>query len=184
MHKTSYFSYTRPVNSKQSLHMKILFTALTLLSFVQVTSAQKFLVLDRYGLNRERLVEGDKIRFKQKLNPAIFNDYVALLKDTSLVISTSELEIPLSEFETVYFQRGVPTFLQYSGAFVGGGFLFASAVYPLVSDAQYDQRESFIIGASFAVLSQSMRFFKWKKFKFNRKARIRIINTTYKKEKD
>jgi len=138
------------------------------------------LVIDRYGLKREKLMEGDKIKFKQKLNPSIFTDYVALLKDTSLVISTNALEIPLGEFETFYFQRGGATFLQYSGSFVGGGFLFASAVHPLVSEAQYDQRESFIIGASFMVLAQSMRFFKWKKYKMNGRGRVRILDTTFK----
>ncbi len=141
--------------------------------------AQKFLVIDRYGLKQERLQVGDKIKFKQVGNPAVFTDYIVFLKDTTLIIATDNFEIPLNDFETFYFQRGVPTFLQYSGMFVGGGFLFASAVYPLVSDAQYDQRESFIIGASFLVMSQAVRFFKWKKYRMNRRARVRIIDTTF-----
>ncbi len=142
--------------------------------------AQKFLAIDRYSTKRKRLQVGDPLRFRQVGNPAIYNDYIALLKDTTLILSSNGFEFPLRDFETIYFQRLAPTFLQYSGGFIAAGFLFAAAVHPLVSNAQYDRRESLVIGASFLTISQGVRFFKWNKYHTTRRARVRIIDTTFK----
>lgn len=149
-----------------------LFFSLFFLS--RTLSAQKFLVLDRYGTKRLKLREGDKIRFKQKMNNVIFNDHIALLKDTSLHIATSHLEIPLSDFHRLYFRRNIPHYIQKSTLYMGVGFLFSGLISFGVR-----REDGILAGTGFLLISQSMHFFKWRKYNFNRRARIRIIDTTF-----
>jgi len=144
-------------------------------------SAQKLLVLDRYNKNRIKLNEGDEIFFKQIDNPTRYNDYIVSLRDSSLVLSTRNLEMELKEFDSFYFPNTTARFLGMGTGFIGGGFLFAAAVEPLVSENFYDQRESAIIGASFMATALILQAFKWKKFKLNKRSRIRIIDTTFRR---
>ncbi len=157
---------------------KFYFLSLFLFSSLSAVS-QKLLVLDNYGKKRIKLEVGDEIYFKQVDNPNRYNDYIIALRDSSLVISTRNLEMQLKEFNTFYFPNNATRFLSMGTGFIGGGFLFAAAVEPLVSENYYDRGESAIIGASFLASSLIFQAFKWKKFKLNKKRRIRIIDTTF-----
>jgi len=137
------------------------------------------MLLDKYGTKRTKLFAGDDIIFKQKDNPTRFNDYIWQLKDTSLVLGSVQLEMPLSDFDSFYFQRNGILFVSAGSNYIAGGFLFAAAVEPLISDAQYSAQESALIGASFFAFAQLLKLFKWKKFKIGKRGRARIINTSF-----
>ncbi len=142
--------------------------------------AQKYLVLDKYGINRTRLQEGDELVFKLRADDKIkHKETIVALYDTSLVLSGSTEVIPLSHFHSIFIRRSAPDFLGGSFTFMGSGFLFASAVHPLVGQAQYSQKESAIIGASFLAIGRLVKLFRWKRYKFSKqRSRIRIIDTT------
>lgn len=162
--------------------IKYLFSTIVafLVTIVSV-NAQKLLILDRYNKNRIKLHEGDEIFFKQVDNPTRYHDYIISLRDSSLVLSTSNIEMELKEFDSFYFPNNAARFFGMGTGFMGGGFLFAAAVEPLVSENFYDQRESAIIGVSFLATSLILQAFKWKKFKLNKRSRIRIIDTTFRR---
>ena len=160
---------------------KKLFLAFTLLILSQALFAQKFLVLDKYGTKRTKLIEGDQIYFKQLNNKALFRDYIGTLKDTSLILQSTQFEMPLNEFDSFYFRRDGLMYLSYSTHIMTGGFLFAAAMHPLISNAQYDAKESAIIGVSFFAFGQILKLFKWNKFRINKNGRVRIIDTTFRK---
>ena len=148
----------------------------------QETFSQKFLVLDNYGKKRIKLNVGDDLYFKQVGNPTRYHDYIVGLKDSSLVLSTRNIEMELKEFDKFYFPNHTTRFLSVGTGFIAGGFLFAAAVEPLIGENSYDQQESAIIGSSFLVGSLVFQLFKWKKFKVRKNSRVRIIDTTFRSQ--
>ncbi len=141
--------------------------------------AQKILVLDKYGTKRTRITAGEEIIFRQLNNKTKYHDFISSLRDSTLILGEAKIEFPLNDFDTFYFRRPGIQYVSIGTTFIGGGFMFASAVYPLVGDPAYDQRESFIIGASFLAFSQLIKAFKYKKFKVRKNSRVRILDLTY-----
>jgi len=160
---------------------KIIPVFFSIFCFCELAQAQKLLVMDNYGKKRIKLNVGDEIFFKQIENPTRYNDYIIALRDSSLVLSTRNLEMQLKEFDSFYFPNSFARFLSVGTGFIGGGFLFAAAVEPLVGENYYDRKESAIIGATFLASSLILQAFKWKKFKLNKKRRIRVIDTTFRR---
>ena len=145
-----------------------------------ITTTQKVLVLDRYGTKRIKLIEGDRIWFSLKKDSKVrYKDYIAQLNDSTITLANRKTKIKLSEISALYFTNGIMTWLNAGSYFVGGGFLISAAVHPLVGDAQYDQTEAAIIGASFIAISQITRFLKRKKYKINSNTRIRILDLSF-----
>jgi hypothetical protein len=143
--------------------------------------AQKYLVLDHYGLNRTLLKEGDEIYFRQKGNKTWYKDKILALKDTSLILEEAQMEIAINQFDQFKFRRSGVRLLASGADLFAGGFLFSAAVYPLVGDPNYSQSESTIIGISSLALGQIVRRFKWKKYKLQHEnTRIKIVNTSFK----
>ncbi len=142
--------------------------------------AQKYLIVDKYGTKRIKLKEGDAIRFRQKNNPTWYKDVILELKDTSLVLQDAAMEIPVSDFSELRFPSTGSLLLMGSTGFMATGFLVSAAVHPLVKDAQYDQKESAIIGASFLGAGLIGSIFRWNKYKIGKRARVRIVDTTFK----
>ncbi|WP_448520027.1 hypothetical protein [Rhodoflexus sp.] len=146
------------------------------------TVSGKFIMLDRYGTKRIRLPEGSEIYFKLNGDKRKTRDYIGEIweKDTAIYLVQSKQAVPLQDFESFYFPRNHISSLSGKAVFVGSGFLFAAAVADLIPNRFYDQRESAIIGGSFLVLSQSIKVFKWKRFKVKpSRSRARIINTSW-----
>jgi hypothetical protein len=140
---------------------------------------QKYLVLDKYSLNRIYLAEGDAIRFRLKGEKTIFNDHIEELndKDSTIFLAGAKIGIPTQEFAQFYFDRKWLNFMRAGLGFIGGGFLFSAAVHPLIGqNANYEPKEQAIIGASALVLGQTTRFFRTKRFKINKNSRIRILD--------
>ncbi|UZR94036.1 hypothetical protein [Chondrinema litorale] len=164
-----------------SINYKYILLFFSLL-FCKDVFAQKFLVLDNYGRKRIKLSVGDDIYFKQVGNSTRYHDYIVGLGDSSLVISTRNIEMKLNEFDKFYFPNHTTRFLSAGTGFIAGGFLFAAAVAPLVSEKSYDQQESAIIGSSFLLTSAVLQLFKWKKFKVKKNSRVRIIDTTFRSQ--
>lgn len=140
-------------------------------------SAQKYLLLDRYNTKRIRLYPGDEIWFKQKGNPTRYHDYIQDLQDSVVVLGSRGIPVRLDEFKVFYFPNRPVRALSAGGTYIAGGFLFAAAVEPLVSEAFYDAQESATIGASAFAFAQLLRIFYWNKFKLNNRSRIRIMDT-------
>ncbi|GAB4327314.1 MAG: hypothetical protein OHK0038_00950 [Flammeovirgaceae bacterium] len=161
------------------LIIKLIFCLLLVFSFN--ASAQKYLVLDNYGLNRTLLKVGDDINFRQKGNKTWYKDKILALKDTSLILEEAQMEIALSQLSQIRFRRGSVKVLASGTDLLAGGFLFSAAVYPLVGEPNYSQQESTIIGLTSLALGQVVRRFKWKKYKLiNQNTRIQIIDTSFK----
>jgi hypothetical protein len=146
------------------------------------TISGKYIMLDRYGAKRIRLREGSEIYFKLNGDKRKTRDYIGEIweKDTAIYLLQSKQAVPLRHFESFYFPRKHIPILSSQAVFVGCGFLFAAAVADLIPTRMYDQRESAVIGGSFLVFAQSVKVFKWKKFKVKPgKSRVRIINTSW-----
>ena len=140
---------------------------------------QKYLVLDKYSLNRIYIAKGDAIRFSLKGDKAIFNDHIEELSDmdSTIFLAGAKISIPIKEFSTFYFDRQWANFSRAGLGLIGGGFLVSAAVYPLMgNNVNYEPREQFIIGASALTIGQVMSFFKVKKFRVNVNSRVRILN--------
>jgi hypothetical protein len=162
------------INFKISLLLMLL--AFPLVSLAQTAPGQVQLIVDRYGKNRERYTVGDEIYFKVKEDPARYRDYIVAIGDSTLTFEHAQVTLKFEDLEAIYVQRKGAQFVSKSSNFVSGGFLFAAAVHPLVSNAQYSASESAVIGASFFTLAQAMRLFFWKKYKFEKRARIRSLD--------
>lgn len=161
---------------KRTAIVFILFFAL----FSVEVLAQKYLILDRYTTKRTKLQEGDEIWFRQIEDKTRFHDYIGQLKDSSLMLGASRIEMPLSNFQTFYFPNHLLRSVSAQTNFVAGGFLFAAAIEPLVGGGEfYSASEAAIIGASFFVLGQTLKLFRWKKFRVTKNARVRIVDTTF-----
>ncbi|MEH0155444.1 hypothetical protein V6R21_14955 [Limibacter armeniacum] len=162
---------------------RVLFFFTFSLLLLGTAQAQKFLAIDKYGTKRERLMEGEGVYFKLKGDKTLFYDHIKFLGDTSLVMEKSNTPIPISQFEEFRFKRGWVQVLRTGTLFMGGGFLLAAAIEPAVSNSRYDAKEAVIIGASFVVVNQGLRFLKWRKYKVGtERARVQILDTTIKKE--
>ena len=142
--------------------------------------SQKFLLLDNYGKNRIKLYKGAKIQFTLKNNKVKYHDYIAVLKDSSLVLGATGQEVMLEDFKQFRFSREWVQFLNGGTTVIASGFLFAAAIEPAIVDARYDAKESAMIGTSFFFIGQFARLFSWKKFNIKKgKRRIRVIDTTF-----
>lgn len=161
--------------------MKIVLSFLLLFSVSSALQAQKYLVIDRYGPKRIKLKEGDLIRFRQKGNKTYYRDVILALKDSTVVLEKAGLELPLSDFASFRFPNSLALAATGGGGFVGTGFLISSAVYPAIEDPQYDQKESAVIGASFLGLATLGYLARWKTYRIGKRARVRIVDTTFRK---
>ena len=140
---------------------------------------QKYLVLDKYSPNRLYLAEGSPIRFRLKEDKNIYNDYIEELnvKDSAIYLAGAKIYIPVKEFACFYFDRKWVNFSRAGTGLLGGGFLFSAAIYPLMgNNANYEPKEQAMIGGSFLVIGQGLRFFKVRKFKINNNSRVRIMD--------
>lgn len=161
--------------------MQRILSVLLFLFLVNISGAyaQKFLVLDKYGKKRIKLSVGDEIYFKQKENKSLYHDYIRGFGDSTITIASRDIEMEMDEFDAFYFKNHAAIYASTGTAFIGGGFLFASLVHPLVSNPFYNQQESLVIGATFIGTSLIFKALKWKKFKVNKNARVRVLDTTF-----
>lgn len=166
--------------------MKIFWTSLLLGMLALEVSGQTYLVVDRYGKNRHKMVVGAELHFRLKGEKIIRHDVITSLSpaDSMIGLAKARTKIHLNRIDRVYFYRQAPKFIQASGAFVGTGFVTAAAVHPLVSNAQYNARESLVIGSSILGLSQLSRFFNRSSIKMGRRGRIQIIEIRWEGESD
>lgn len=161
---------------------KRLLTVLILLCLSNSLMAQKYLVLDRYGMKRIKLAEGDKIWFSLKQDVSKkyrYKDVIAELQDSTILLENRKTAIKLSDISAIYFTRGEMLWLTGGAHTVATGFLFGAAVHPLINEAQYDQKESAIIGLGFLALGQVARLFVRKNYKINENTRIRILDLSF-----
>lgn len=142
---------------------------------------QKFLVLDRYTTKRIKLYEGDFIWFKLKNDDFRMKDYIKELKDSTLVLAKRNKEIRLTEIESFYFTRSGWQLASRGLGYIGGGFLLSAAVYPLMGNPQYDQRESAITGLTALAISQFAKLFHRKRYQVTDNTRVRIIEIRFDK---
>ena len=142
--------------------------------------AQKYLVIDRYSMNRIKLVEGDEIWFSLKKTGKLrYKDIISELQDSTLLLANRKTAIKLSDISAFYFRRDGMIWLSGGTHFVGGGFLFGAAVHPLINEAQYDQKESALIGLGFLAVGQVARLFVRKRYKINENTRVRILDLSF-----
>ncbi|GAA4823051.1 hypothetical protein [Algivirga pacifica] len=160
---------------QKSLYILLLLTFLSL----QGALAQTFLAIDRYDAKRIKLYEGDQLWFKVKDDNFLHEDEILALKDSSVVMSKSGAEIPLTAFEEIRFKRKGIEIARIGTLGLGLGFLLSAAIEPAVSNNEYDAGEHAAIGAGFIAANLILRFFKWKKYPIEKeKARVQILDTT------
>ena len=148
-----------------------------ILFFCQIAVAQKFLILDAYGYKRIKLYVGNQIIFRTHDTPARYSGIITELLDSAMMVSGFDTPIPLSEVHTIYFQRKFITISRAGLGVFAIGYSGAALLHPIYPNAQYDAKESLIIGASSFVLSQFLRIFKWRKFTIKaQRRRIRILD--------
>lgn len=148
----------------------------------------KHLVIDRYGMKRIKLSEGDRIWFSLKGEPKNrrYKDYIAKLNesDSTILLASRNTEIKISEFSHFYFYRRGLFGLAIPMAIVGTGFGISAAVHPLVSNAQYDPKEQAIISAAMLGTSALSLLFIRKKYAITGNTRIRILNLSFENKEE
>jgi hypothetical protein len=150
---------------------------LTIIFSLSDALAQKFLILDSYGLRRTKLYVGDDIIFRTHDTALRYKGIVVGLLDSAILVSGISDSIPLKNIHTFYFRRRGVDAMRTGFKTFTTGFLGAALVHPLIPNAGYSAKESAIIGASFFTISQFARFFVWRKFKLkHKKRRARIID--------
>lgn len=143
----------------------------------QTVQAQIYIVVDKYTIKRYRLTIGNELHFKLKGEKRIRHDLISSLsmEDSTIGLSKASVKIKLDDVDQVYFYNKTINALQAGGYTIAGGFLIAAAVHPLVDNAQYDARESAIIGTTAFGITQLMRIFRRRSIKIGKNGRIRII---------
>ncbi len=143
----------------------------------------KHLIIDRYGMNRIKLSEGDRIWFSLKGEPKNrrYKDYIGKLneKDSTIYLVERKSEIKVSEISHFYFYRSGMIGLAAATVIPAVGFGVSAAVHPLVSDAQYDPKEQAIISASFLGAGLIARMFIRKKYAITENTRVRIMDLSF-----
>ena len=153
--------------------------------FFQQTFAQKFLMLDSYGLKRTKLYVGNEIIFRTQDTPARYKGTLVELLDSAFYVTGFADSIPIKQIHTFYFQRKLTPTLRTGLNIFAVGFTAVGLLPPLTSTPYYDAKESLIIGISSFTLSQILRLLKWKKFKLKprvRRARILDLNPPMKQD--
>ncbi|MCC5943828.1 MAG: hypothetical protein JJT94_02765 [Bernardetiaceae bacterium] len=148
----------------------------------KLSYAQRYLVLDKYKPKRIYLEVGDRIEFKLQNDRQKYQDQIIGMQD-SVVFLANLGKVELHEFDRFYFPRGWVQWYSNSATLVGGGFMLAAAVHPLFDRPFYIQRESFQIGLFFLSSVVLVYPLRYRKFKVNDKARIRVLDISFNKEK-
>ncbi len=143
----------------------------------------KHLVIDRYGMNRIKLSEGDRIWFSLKGEPRNrrYRDFIGKLneRDSTIYLGKRKSEINISEISSFYFYRRGMLWLSTATLIPTVGFGVSAAVHPLVSNPQYDPKEQAIISASFFGLGLTGFLLSRKKYTITEKTRIRILDLSF-----
>ncbi len=138
-------------------------------------------MLDKYGKKRIKLQEGDNVIYTLKSESYRFYDHIRSLKDSTVLFTNQPYELRLDEFDTFYFKRNISS-IRKGLSFISVGFLATSLIDISIKDLEnYNARDGFIIGGSLFAIGQLLRAIQWKKFKLRSNARIRILDTTFKK---
>ncbi|PWJ42403.1 hypothetical protein [Sediminitomix flava] len=167
--------------------LKKLILSLLLIVSIQQVWAQKYLVVDNYNKKRERYFVGDDLYLSVRGEKKIFHDKILALTDSTITLENQNEELVLSEIDAIYLKRKWVTITSTGLGFIGFGFLFSGAVYPLLEDQRYEQDESFITGAAFVVAAAALQLkpIKYRKFDFTDgdRSRIRILDHTFDQQK-
>ncbi|MEM6299524.1 MAG: hypothetical protein AAF740_12620 [Bacteroidota bacterium] len=140
--------------------------------------SDKKLILDRYGLKQIVFQEGDYIYFSTFDNPKIkYYDRIVSLRDSTIQFAELNAFVELKDIRAVHFPRPGWKAVRKSTYLVGGGFV-ASSIFVSRSD-QFNPDEALLIGSSILAFGQVTRALKWKTFKMNRRARIRILDLSF-----
>ena len=142
-------------------------------------SAQKYLVLDKYGIKRIKIKEGEGLMFRHKESGKIYRDRILQLGDSTLRLEKLDYEIKLSEIDRVYFERGATRALSSGFAVLGTGFLLSSGIGKLTDAQGYSPEEHLWLGLGFMALSRAVLLFRFRKFRINKNGRIRILDLTF-----
>ncbi|MFT5915743.1 MAG: hypothetical protein ACJAWV_000072 [Flammeovirgaceae bacterium] len=148
----------------------------------------KHLIIDRYGMNRIKLSEGDRIWFSLKGEPKNrrYKDYIGKLneKDSTIYLVERKVEIRVSEISNFYFYRGTMIGLAAATVIPAVGFGVSAAIHPLVTDAQYDPKEQAIISASFFGIGLIARMLIRKKYIITDNTRVRIMDLSFEEKEE
>ena len=148
----------------------ILFFSIISFSFSQ----SRYVVVEKLGGKRLRLVEGDEFHFKLKDQSALYNDVIVGFRDSTIIIS-SGIKVNTGQIATVYKKRRSVQAFRVSMQAVGAGFIIFPTLAYVSDKNKYSPKESIIIGTSMIALAQLIRFIpKWKKYKMNKNSRIWI----------
>lgn len=157
--------------------MRYLYCLLFFFAFASPALAQypgKVLIADKYGTKRIKMAEGDEIRFRLKGEELPHTDYIAQIKDSTIVLGELDFEIPISHIEQLYFRRKWIAALGPKLNYMGLGFLASALMYR--AGYFYSPKESVIIGGSFIGVAQLSKAFRVKRFKIGENSRLRIID--------
>ncbi len=143
-----------------------------------VGQSDKKLILDRYGLKQIVFQEGDYIHFSTFDNPKIkYYDRIVSLRDSTIQFAKLDAFVELKDIRAVHFPRPGWKFFRKTTYLAGGGFVLSS-IFVRRSD-QFNPDEAIVIGSSILAFGQLTRAFKWKTFKMNCRARIRILDLSF-----
>jgi hypothetical protein len=153
------------------------FTLTVILFFVvlPLTLAQsRYVVVEKLGGKRLRLVEGDDFSFRLRDQTALYNDVIVGFRDSTVIIS-SGIQIHTKNIAAVYRKRKSLQALRIGMQTVGIGFIVFPTMAYLFSENKYSPRESITIGASMIAFGQLFRLIpKWRKYKMDKNSRIWI----------
>lgn len=156
--------------------MNKLFTLLILLFICPsiLLAQSRYVVVEKLGGKRLRLVEGDEFHFKLKDQTALYNDVIIGFRDSTIIIS-SGIKVQTGQIAAVYKKRRSVQAFRISMQTVGAGFIIFPTLAYVSDKNKYSPRESIIIGTSMIALAQLIRLVpKWKKFKMDKNSRIWI----------
>jgi hypothetical protein len=146
----------------------------TCLFHLDAIAQSRYVVVERFGGKRLRLVEGDELHFKLKGQSALYNDVITGFRD-SLIFISSGIRINTKDISSVYKLRKSWKAIRIGMQTVGAGFIIFPSLAYFTSRNKYSPKESIIIGSSMIALSQFLRFIpRWKKYKMDKNSRIWI----------
>ncbi|WP_027002926.1 hypothetical protein [Hugenholtzia roseola] len=132
------------------------------------------LKIDNYDTRPRYLRAGDWLIFKQKNNDHQYKARILSIGADYVVLEGLEVRLPLQDLEKIYLRRKAPLLLEGGFYTLGVGF-FTSFLRGVFRNNKAEMQEFAIISGSFITLAQLMRPFRYKKYNFEKKARIQSL---------
>jgi hypothetical protein len=164
--------------------MRNIFLLITviLVFFCSPCLAQKVLQIEKYGSPRtKKLFIGQKIEYKLKSGDDWHRDYIEDLLVERKLIALSDRYLKLDDIEAFRYERPLATAAGKSLFWFGLGWSGFAAIGTATDgdpDTRYRWSDAAVTGASLGLAYLIPKTFRYKKEKFGKRKRLRILDLT------